>query len=344
MKILIIGGTGTISTPLTRYLIERGEEITLYNRGLTQPEAPAETRHIRGDRTNFAAFEAQMKEAGDFDYVIDMICFLSEEAESAVRAFKGRTGHYIFCSTVDVYTKPAKFYPITEDHQRNPFSSFPYAFEKAKCENIFFEAYHRGDFLLSIIRPGATYREGGGPVHPFRGGTYNLDRLRRGKPIILHGDGNSIWSACHSEDVARAFVGAIGNTKTYGNAYHVTGEEWMTWNYYWQSTAEVMGVSPPVIVHIPTDLLQRIAPRLSSWCVENFQHNNIFDNTAARNDLGFRYTITWKEGVRRSLKWLDEHGGLENSGNYPFYDRIIQAWEKLGERMAQELKDIDRGI
>jgi len=337
MRVLIIGGTGLISTAITRLLVERGDEMTIYNRGLREAQIPAGVPKIVGDRRNHAAFEAQMTGAGRFDCVIDMICYLPEEAESAIRAFRGRVGQYIFCSTVDVYTKPARHYPIREDEERQPAPSFPYAFNKARCESILLEAHRRGDLALTIIRPAQTYGEGGNLIHTMGFGTYYLDRIRRGRPIIVHGDGTSLWSACHRDDVARAFVNAAGSARALGKAYHVTGEEWMTWNRYHRGVAEAMNAPSPTLVHIPADLLGRVAPKSAAWCVENFQFNNIFDNAAARADLGFRYTIPWVEGVRRTVAWLDAHGRIEDSDNFPFYDRIIAAWERLGANMTQEL-------
>ncbi|MDH5689600.1 MAG: NAD-dependent epimerase/dehydratase family protein [Candidatus Bathyarchaeota archaeon] len=169
MNVLIIGGTGLISTAISRFLIERGDDVTLYNRGVTEMLIPYKPKRILGDRTDYAAFEAQMAKAGPFDCVIDMVCFLPEEAESAIRAFQGRVRQYIFCSTVDVYTKPAEHYPIREDEERHPSSTFPYALNKAACENILLEAHQRGDFPLTIIRPAYTYGEGGGLIHTSAG-------------------------------------------------------------------------------------------------------------------------------------------------------------------------------
>ena len=342
MKVLIIGGTGVISTSITRLLLERGDDVTHYNRGVSPDlNSNSQVKRITGDRTDYATFEKQMLEAGYFDCVMDMICFEPEEAESDVRAFKGRTGQFIFCSTCDVYAKPAKSYPIREDHERKASPSFPYAYKKVICEDIFFKAHERGHFPVTIIRPAATYSEIRSPiVHTFRGGSYHFDRLRRGKPIILHGDGTSMWVECHSDDVARAFVGAIGNTKAYGKGYHAAGDEWMNWDHIWQTAARVVGGPEPRFVHIPTDLLAMVAPGLAEWCVENFKYDYIYDNTQAKADLGFKYTISWEEGLKRCVKWLEEHGGFEDSDNYPFYDRIIEAWERLGGRMAEELKDI----
>lgn len=343
MKVLIVGGTGNISTPITELLLERGDEVTLVNRGKSDDSSNVQSarldrlHRITADRKSYSEFERAMRSSGTFDAVIDMVCFLEEEAESAIRAFRGITNQYVFCSTVDVYSKNAKRYPIVEDDERRPLLSFPYAYQKAKCEERLIEADRRGDFKLTIIRPAATYSNGG-PIHSFRGGTYNLDRIEKGKPIILHGDGMSIWSACHSIDVARAFVNALGNPKAYGNAYHVTGEEWMTWNYYWQCAADAVGSPLPELVHIPTDLLIAIAPDLASWAKENFQHNNIFDNSRAREDLGFRYTVRWKDGIRAAVEHLRANGPFEDSAKYPWYDRIIEVWKRHSAQMIEELK------
>ena len=304
MKILIIGGTGLISTGITRLLVEQGEDVTLYNRGKRKADIPA-VKTILGDRKDFAAFEAQMAEAGTFDAVIDMVAFVPDEVESAIRAFRGRTAQYIFCSTVDVYTKPAQRYPVTEDAERNPSPTFPYAFNKAKCERILEAAHARGDFAVTSIRPAWTYGEGGSILHTFGWNSYFLDRLRKGKPVIVPGDGTSFWVACHRDDVARAFVGALGNEAAFGKGYHTTGEEWLTWDAYHHIVADALGAPPPTLVHIPTDLLGKVAPKAAEWCVENFHFNNIFDNAKAATDLGFAYTIPFAEGARRVIDWIE---------------------------------------
>jgi nucleoside-diphosphate-sugar epimerase len=329
MRILIIGGTGIISTGITRLLIERGDDVVLYNRGLRPSLVEGKYTTIIGDRKQFTNFEQQMQEAGTFDCVIDMVCYLPEEAESAVRAFKGRTGHYIFCSTVDVYTKPAAAYPITEAAERSPSEKFPYAYNKARCEELLFAAHERGDLVVTSIRPGHTYGEGGNNLlHALGRGNYHLDRLKKGQSIIVHGNGTSFWPTCHRDDVSVAFVGAIGNEKAMGRGYHVAGEEWMTWEGYHQGLANAIGANAPEFVHIPTDVLVRMAPQEASLTKVNFSYNNLFDNTAAREDLGFRVTIPWVEGARRTITWLEEHGMLENSEDFPFYDRIIDAWRQ----------------
>lgn len=184
MRVLIIGGTG-----ITRQLVERGDDVVLYNRGRSVSQVEGSYTTIIGNRKDFAAFEKQMQEAGIFDCVIDMFCFVPEEAESA---FKGRIGQYIFCSTVDVYTKPSTTYPITEAAERLPSEKFSYAYYKARCEELLIAAHERGDPVVTSIHPGHTYGEGGNNlIHPFGFGNSYLDRMKKAQPIILHGNGTS---------------------------------------------------------------------------------------------------------------------------------------------------------
>ncbi len=337
MKVLIIGGTGLISVSITNFLIERGDDVTLFNRGKsTLPTHPA-AKVIHGDRTDYAAFEAQMTEARRFDVVMDMVGYQPEDGLSAVRAFSGRVGHFVFCSTVDVYRKPAFRFPILESE---PYGGLnPYSIKKVQIEKTLLEAQQNGAFPLTIIRPAYTYGESRGPLYILGGRIGLLDRIRRGKPLVLHGDGSSLWTACHRDDVARAFVGAAYNPNTFGKTYHTPGEEWMSWNLYIQRIAEAMGAPEPRIVHIPTDLLGKVAPKRAYTLVTNFQFHNIFDTTAAHTDLGFRYTIPWVAGVRRMLSWLEENQQVENSDQDPFLDHLVAAWEKSGEHMGEIFKE-----
>jgi nucleoside-diphosphate-sugar epimerase len=269
-----------------------------------------------------------------------MCCYLPDEAESVVHAFSGRIHQYIFTSTVDVYTKPAAHYPITEQAERKPSPTFAYAYHKAECEEILHAAYNDSDFLVTIIRPAYTYGESRGILHSLGGRTTYIDRIRKGKPIIVHNDGQSLWSSCHIDDVARAFVNAIGNPKSYGQAYHVTGEEVLTWDQYHQQVAAALGAPAPTLVHIPATLLANAVPKLGAWAEMNFQYSNAFYNSAAHRDLHFRYTIPWQQGVQRTVAWLDARGRVENSDDEPEYDRIIAAWQQHGEGMVEALADL----
>jgi nucleoside-diphosphate-sugar epimerase len=199
----------------------------------------------------------------------------------------------------------------------------------------------RGDFPVTVMRPSQTYGEGGTIVHSLGWRTTYLDRIRKGKPIIVHGDGSCLWAACHIDDVGRGFVNAAGNPKAYGNIYNLTGEEWMTWNRYHDGVAEALNATKPTLVHIPADLMAQIAPKHFGISVDIFQYPSIFDNSAAIADLGFQYTIPWVEGVRRTVAWLDERNKIENSDEDPFDDTVIAAWHRLSASMADALTGID---
>lgn len=333
-----MGGTGLISTAISRQLLAEGHDLTLFNRGETNPRLPDGYHLIKGDRKNHETFQEQMADAGTFDCVMDMICFTPEDAKSDIQAFKGRVGQLIFCSTVDVYTKPPEAFPVTEGQERYALSD--YGRNKAKCEDIFMAAHEEGHFPVTILRPASTYGEGGNIIHSLGWGTYFLDRLRQGKPVIVHGDGESLWVSCHVEDVGRAFVNAAGNQRAFGTAYHVTGEEWQTWNQYHERLAEVIGAPSPAIIHIPADVLAKILPEHTMITYLNFQYTNIFENSAARRDLGFEYTIDWKTGAKRTYDWLEAHDRIDRWQSFPQYDRVIKAYHKQCKELVASMSDL----
>jgi nucleoside-diphosphate-sugar epimerase len=331
MRILIIGGTGLISTSTAHILAQQGEQVVLYNRGQsTYPTAPGVTT-LHGDRTKHAAFEAQMSGAGAFDVIIDMVAYKPEDGESAVRAFRGKTGQFIFCSTVDVYQKPARRYPYTEQEAYGGLNE--YSRNKVMLEKLLLAAEQKGAFPLTIIRPAYTYGEGRGPIHPVSWEAC-LDRIRKGKPLVVHGDGQSLWTCNHASDVGRTFSAACGNPKTFGQAYHVTGEEWLTWDQYIQQIADALGVACPPLIHIPSSILAQIGITI---CVENFQFDNIFDNSKAHRDLHYQYTISWKEGVRRMAQWFEDHGKWPNCDERPFEDQLITGWKQMDAKIVEKL-------
>ena len=254
-----------------------------------------------------------------------------------MRAFKGRVGQYIFCSTVDVYTKSATRYPYREDEPLNGLGD--YATNKVKCEELLAQAQHDSLLPVTIIRPAYTYGESGVIIHSLGWSTTYIDRIQKGKPIVVHGDGSSLWVACHIDDVAHAFANAAGNSITLGKAYHTTGDEWMTWNQYHQGVAQALGAPEPTIVHIPSELLARISPRRAGVCANNFQFNNISDNSAAKANLGFARTVPWIDGARRTVRWLDERNRIANSDDDSFDDQLIRAWQLHGEKLIDEVHD-----
>lgn len=326
MKILIVGGTGLISTVTTRILLERGHALTLFNRNQTATRFDGQVNRVSGDRRDHAAFETEIATLGDFDCVIDMVAYAPADAESAARAFWGRCGHYIFCSTVDVYAKTSAGFPVKEDRALEPVSA--YGKDKARCEAILTAS---DGLNLTIIRPATVIGEGSAPSHTFGRGTGFLDRIRKGKPVVVHGDGSSVWCWCHCDDVGAAFANAAGNPATFGHAYHVAGEEWMTWARYYSCVADALGAPAPDIVPIPTEVLAQIAPERARPSVENYQFNNMFDTSAARADLGFRYTVSVTEAVRRTYAWLAANGRVVNSDEDSFEDGLIASWRRAIE-------------
>ncbi len=328
MRILIIGGTGLISTGITHQLLKKGGvDLYHYNRGARSQEFLGQVTTLTGDRYDHTAFEAQMADQGSFDCVIDMIGYSPTDVESLLRAFGGKTGHLIFCSTVDVYARPASTYPVTEKEGFRP-TSWDYAQKKARCERILWDWYEKERHPFTVLRPVHTYGEWGAVLHTFGGATYHLDRLKKGKPIIVHGDGTSLWSSVHRDDCATAFVGAIANPVAFGKSYHLPGDECVTWNQYHQIVAKAISAPEPELIHIPTDLLYELDQR-SYITLINFSYNNIFDPTAAKTDLGYTYRTTIAEGMHRIYENLVSSGKLQNSDDVPEDDRIIAAWRRL---------------
>jgi nucleoside-diphosphate-sugar epimerase len=338
MRILIIGGTGNISTAITGELLRRGHDLTLFNRGHTQVPG---ARTIVGDRTDRPAFEARMRQEGAFDCVIDMVAYAAEEGESLVRAFGGRCGQFIFCSTVDVYAKPAPVYPVTEGHPRGQSAAFPYAYRKGRLEETLERAAAEGAFNLTILRPAATYNDTSAPLGILDSGLAVMRRIREGRPVIVMGDGLSLWTSSHRDDVGLAFANAVGNPATYGRAYTVAGDEALTWLAYYDAARRALDAPPIEFVGIPTWVLVRAAPKSCDWCGVNFKYDNIFDNSAAKADLGYRYTITWAEGVRRMVAHHDAASAIDAAQDHPAYDALVSRFTCLNEYLADEFAPLD---
>ncbi|SFR93472.1 Nucleoside-diphosphate-sugar epimerase [Halomicrobium zhouii] len=323
MHVLIIGGTGLISTGITRQLVDSEHEVTCFTRGESDARVPETVDFVHGDRDERADLTAARDEV-DPDCVLDMVCFSPDQAEQAVDVFADEVEQFVFCSTVDVYHRPLDTNPVQEDAPREPPVS-DYGADKAECEDIFMAAHNRGDFETTIIRPWCTYGEGGTVLHTLGQGSYFLDRIRQGKPVVIHGDGQTLWGPCHRDDVARAFVNAVGNETAYGEAYHVTSEENITWGQFYETVADVMDAPDPEFVHIPTEILAEAVPDRTGMLLAHFQFSTVFDNSKARRDLDFEYTITFEEGVRRTIEWLEERDEIDDWDSEND-DEIIAAW------------------
>jgi nucleoside-diphosphate-sugar epimerase len=167
-----------------------------------------------------------------------------------------------------------------------------------------------------------------------------LKRIRTGRPILVLGNGLSLWSSCHRDDVGLAFANATGNEKAFGRAYHASSDEFMTWLDINRTIARVMGAPEPAFVGIPTELLRRISPETFLWSFENFQYDNIFDNTRAREDLGFRSTITWADGVQRMIANHDSRNAINTAEEDPRYEQLLNVWHRLSLDMEKALSSI----
>ncbi|WP_418285587.1 NAD-dependent epimerase/dehydratase family protein [Halorubrum sp. DTA46] len=338
MRVLIVGGTGLISTAITRQLVEAGHEVVAFTRGTTDADVPEAVQFRHGDRTRREDLDRVAAEV-DPDCVIDMVCFDPETARAAVDVFAGIADQYVFCSTVDVYRRPPADQPITESALREsetgaaPVSA--YAADKSAAEDVFFDA-HGDAFATTVIRPWSTYGDRGPVLHTLGSGTYYLDRVREGKPLIVHGDGTALWGPCHRDDVAGAFVGAVGNGSTHGESYHVTGGEPMTWNQYHRRVASALDAPEPELVHIPTDLLRERLPERTDLLADHLRYTTVFDTAKAERDLGFAYEIDFETGVRRAAAALESTDDID-PWDAEDDDEVVREWRAataafVGER------------
>jgi nucleoside-diphosphate-sugar epimerase len=333
MKILFIGGTGNISNQCSKMALDRGHEVVLLNRGKTNIPIPG-ARSVVADIKDEAAVNSAL---GDekFDVVANFIAFTPDDIDRDFRLFADRTEQYIFISSASVYQKPPANPVITESTPlKNPF--WDYSRKKIACEERCHALYREKDFPMVIVRPSLTYDT----VWPVAIGGWNdftlVDRMRRGEPIISHGDGTSLWTVTHAEDFARGFLGLCDNPKTHGEAFHITSDEVLTWDQIYRTIAEAAGVEAK-IVHVPSDLLARIQP----WQEGNLQGDKavsaIFDNSKIKEFVPeFDAVIPFRDGARRTLAWFEEDPArqviLDDVNT--FMDHVIEiynhAWNAAG--------------
>lgn len=331
MKVLFIGGTGLISTSIARQLLDSGHEVVLFNRGQSENRLPDGAQEMRGDRKDYANFEKAF-DGQSFDVVVDMVAFTPDDSRSAIRAFKGKTAQFVHCSTVCVYSGPTEQLPTTETEPYHSIGN--YGKNKIECEKILLEA-NGADFPVTMMRPSHSYGEGGQLTRSWGAASSFVTRMRDGKPMVVHGDGTSLWASCHVDDVARGFIGTFGNSKTFGQAYQITGDEWMTWNTYYRQVAEVLGKQfEPV--YIPTDVLGEVAPKLTGGTHEIFEWPSIFDNSKLKRDTDYTgQTISWREGAWRNIQWLDQNGKIKPEDS-DYEDRLIAAWCEASDQLPRQ--------
>jgi nucleoside-diphosphate-sugar epimerase len=331
MRVLVIGGTGLISTGIVKALLARGHEVSVFNRGQRASRLPEGVTYLQGDRKDYPAFEAAMQQV-EVDAVIDMIAFVPEDTLSAIRAFRGRVRHFIHCSTVCTYGVTLTRLPADEEEPLRPISG--YGRNKVACDQALLEAHRSEGFPATIFKPSHTYGPGGSLIRQLGWDKYFIDRLRKGKPIIVAGDGNALWQSLYCDDAGVGFAAAVGNEKTIGQVYNIVGREVVTWDEYHRRLAAAIGCEAR-IVHVPSDLLVAVAPDRFRGLDEIFRHHGVYSAAKLRNDVPeFKTTVTWEEGVRRNVEWMDEQGLNANSDEDDLEDRIIAAMRHAQGELA----------
>ena len=302
MRVLFIGGTGNISTAVSRRAIELGIDLHLLTRGHHVVELPAAHRMTLDIEDRRQAADALRDQ--HWDAVVNWIAFEPRDIERDLELFTGRTAQYVFISSAAVYQKPPSHPVITESTPlANPF--WEYARNKIACEERLVEAYRRDGFPITIVRPSLTYET----VIPVPIGGWDnytiIDRMKRGDPVIVHGDGSSLWTITHADDFALGFLGLLGHQQAIGHPFHITSDELLTWDQIYQAVAAAAGVEAR-IVHIASDFIVAVEPGLEGTLRGDKAHSVVFDNTKIKRFVpGFRATIPFREGIRRTVHWFE---------------------------------------
>jgi nucleoside-diphosphate-sugar epimerase len=303
MKVLFIGGTGNLSSACSELAISQGIELYHLNRGES-----AGIRDVKGMKTfisdirNFEETQKVLKGIY-FDVVVDFIAYLPEHIHNDIKLFTGRTGQFVFISSASAYQTPPEKLPVTEDTPLdNPF--WEYSRNKIKCEKVLREEYSKNRFPYTIVRPSHTYDK---TTIPVIGGYTVLHRMLNGLPVILHGDGTSIWTLTHHTDFAVGLVGLLSKTEAINEAYHITSNELLTWNGIYSILAEELDVIPHII-HIPSELIARYDQNIGDGLLGDKAHSMIFDNAKIKKLVpDFNPKIDFKEGAKEIVKWYTDN-------------------------------------
>ncbi|MBR6718336.1 MAG: SDR family oxidoreductase [Oscillospiraceae bacterium] len=341
MKILMIGGTGTISMAITRLLASQQHEVILLNRGSRNAELPDNVRVIQGDISDEAAIRdllAGMK----FDAVGEFIGFTRDQIERDVRLFSGITKQYLYISSASAYQKPLSDPVITESTPlSNPY--WQYSRDKIACEEYLMQAYRETGFPVTIVRPSHTYDERSVPlgVHGKMGSWQVLRRMLDGKPVIIHGDGTSHWTITHNSDFAKAYCGLVGNLHAIGQAYQIMSEERVTWNQIYEIIADALGCKLDAC-HIPSDFLAAVSD--SEYDFEGSLLGDKacsvqFDTSKIRRTVPeFTVSVRADQGIRQTVAHILAHPELqiEDPAFDAWCDRVISAYRQLEDMLKRE--------
>lgn len=331
MKALFIGGTGNISTACSKLCLDKGIELYILNRGNRIRKELEGARMITVDINKPEQVKASLKNL-HFDVVVNFIAFTPREVERDIELFSGICSQYIFISSASAYQKPPTHSIITESTPLyNPF--WDYSRDKIACEELLNKAYREQGFPAVIVRPSHTYET----VIPAAIGSWEdftlIERMRKGKKVIIHGDGSSLWVMTHSRDFAKGFVGLMGNQRSTGHAFHITSEEVLTWNQIYEAMAEAAGAELKAI-HMASDFICDEADKLGeSWMRGNLlgdkTNSAIFDNSKIREFVpGYVATIPFREGIKRTVEWFDADPSRIriDQGNNKLMDHILKEY------------------
>jgi len=299
-KILFIGGTGIISSACARRLVEGGASLTFLCRGKTNRPVPHGVEELHGDVRDPGSVK-KLLEGRQFDAVVDWVAFTPAHVEQDIGLFKGRTGQYVFVSSASAYQTPPGALPITESTPlSNPY--WRYSRDKIACEDVLNRAYREWGFPMTIVRPSHTYDARTLPTH---GGYTVVDRMRRGKPVVVHGDGTSLWVLTHHDDFAKGMNGLLGNPRAIGEAFHITSDEILTWNQIYELVARAAHAEPK-LVHVASETIARVDPEWGGSLLGDKAHSMIFDNTKIKRAVPtFSATIPFRTGARQMIDWFD---------------------------------------
>lgn len=318
-KILFIGGTGIISSACSEALVENGDELFLLTRGQSIRKPPSGAKIIHGDirqPTSVVSLLAGYK----FDAVVDWIAFTPDQVLVDLDLFRGITNQYVFISSASAYQSPPASLPVTEStFLDNPY--WEYSRNKIACEEVLINAYRKEKYPITIVRPSHTYDK---TLLPFHGGWSILQRMLEGKPVIIHGDGTSLWTLTHHRDFAVGLNGLLGNSHAIGDVFHITSDEWLTWNQIYSHLADAVGgVLHPV--HIPSDFINRYDPIWGASLLGDKTHSMVFDNSKIKKIVPeFRAKIPFCEGAREIANWY-----LSNPSQQKIDHEYLQIYEKI---------------
>jgi nucleoside-diphosphate-sugar epimerase len=300
MKVLFIGGTGVISSACSQLAIEHGIDLYLLNRGKTKRPVPEGAHILHADIRDAKSVRSALGEK-TFDVVVNWIAFTPGHIQQDLDMFRERAGQYIFISSASAYQTPPAHLPVTESTPlANPY--WEYSRNKIVCEELLVNAYRKKGFPATIVRPSHTYDQ---TMLPFHGGYTVVDRMRKKKKVIVHGDGSSLWVLTHHRDFAKGFVGLLGNQNTIGEVFHITSDELLTWNQIFETVARAAGAEAD-IVHIPSDWIARVDADWGASLLGDKTHSMIFDNSKIKRMVpDFKAHLSFEQGAAEIIAWYD---------------------------------------